>query len=93
MVQIAVPSRDDVREYRQLRTAVEQITGRINGRFTAPGRDVPVHCLYRGLTPQRLTACYAAADVMLVTPLVDGMNLAARTGRRRSVCPQCALTR
>jgi trehalose 6-phosphate synthase len=78
LVQIAVPSRDDAREYRQLRTAVEQITGRINGRFTVPGRDVPVHYLYRGLTPQRLTAYYAAADVMLVTPLVDGMNLVAK---------------
>jgi trehalose 6-phosphate synthase len=78
LVQVAVPSRDDAREYRQLRTAVEQITGRINGRFTVPGRDVPVHYLYRGLTPQRLTAYYAAADVMLVTPLVDGMNLVAK---------------
>jgi trehalose 6-phosphate synthase len=78
LVQIAVPSRDDAREYRQLRTAVEQITGRINGRFTLPGHDVPVHYLYRGLTPQRLVAYYAAADIMLVTPLVDGMNLVAK---------------
>jgi trehalose 6-phosphate synthase/phosphatase len=78
LVQVAVPSRDDAREYRQLRTAVEQIAGRINGRFTVPGRDVPVHYFYRGLTPQRLTAYYAAADVMLVTPLVDGMNLVAK---------------
>jgi trehalose 6-phosphate synthase len=78
LVQIAVPSRDDAREYRQLRTVVEQTTGRINGRFTVPGHDVPVHYLFRGLTPQRLTAYYAAADVMLVTPLVDGMNLVAK---------------
>jgi trehalose 6-phosphate synthase len=77
-VQIAVPSRDEVREYRQLRNQVEQITGRINGRFTAPGKDVPVHYLYRSLTPQSLTAYYACAEVMLVTPLVDGMNLVAK---------------
>jgi trehalose 6-phosphate synthase len=78
LVQVAVPSRDDVREYRQLRSQVEQIIGRINGRFTAPGHDVPVHYLYRGLPPEQLVAYYAAADVMLVTPLVDGMNLVAK---------------
>ena len=77
-VQVAVPSRDDVQEYRDLRGAVEQIVGRINGRFTAPGQDVPVHYLYRGLTPQRLAAYYAVADVLMVTPLVDGMNLVAK---------------
>ncbi len=77
-VQVAVPSRDDVREYRELRGAVEQIVGRINGRFTAPGQDVPVHYLYRGLPPQRLAAYYAVADVLMVTPLVDGMNLVAK---------------
>ena len=78
LVQVAVPSRDDAREYKQLRSRVEQIAGRINGRFTAPGKDVPVHYLYRSLTPQSLTAYYAAADLMLVTPLVDGMNLVAK---------------
>ena len=78
LVQVAVPSRDDVREYRQLRSSVEQIAGRINGRFTQPGKDVPVHYLYRSLDPQSLSAYYAAADVMLVTPLVDGMNLVAK---------------
>jgi trehalose 6-phosphate synthase len=77
-VQVAVPSRDDVAEYRDLRSAVEQTVGRINGRFTAPGQDVPVHYLYRGLPPQRLAAYYAIADVLMVTPLVDGMNLVAK---------------
>ena len=51
-LQVAVPSRDDVREYRNLRAAVERHIGRINGQFTEPGSDVPVHYLYRGL-PQR----------------------------------------
>lgn len=78
LVQVAVPSRDDVVEYRELRSQVEQITGRINGRVTRPGKDVPVHYLYRSLPPQSLAAYYAAADVMLVTPLVDGMNLVAK---------------
>jgi trehalose 6-phosphate synthase len=43
-----------------------------------PGGDVPVHYLYRSLAPQSLTAYYAVADVMLVTPLIDGMNLVAK---------------
>ena len=77
-LQVAVPSRDNVREYRQLRASVEQNIGRINGRFTEPGNDVPVHYLYRGLTQQQLAAYYAAADALLVTPLIDGMNLVCK---------------
>src|SRR5262245_36442822 len=67
VLQIAVPSRGDIREYRDLRGEVEQIVGRINGRFTSPGGDVPVHYLYRGLPSGQLYAHYAAADVCLVT--------------------------
>jgi trehalose 6-phosphate synthase len=77
-LQIAVPSRDDVREYRQLRSAVEQHVGRINGIYTRPGNDVPVHYLYRGLKPKQLAAYYAFADALLVTPLIDGMNLVCK---------------
>src|SRR6202012_744999 len=62
-LQIAGPSRDDVREYRQLRAAVEQHVGRINGRFTEPGNDVPVHYLYRSVSKQQLAAYYGVADV------------------------------
>jgi trehalose-6-phosphate synthase len=77
-LQIAVPSRDDVREYRQLRATVEQHVGRINGLYTEPGNDVPVHYLYRGLSQQQLAAYYALADALLVTPLIDGMNLVCK---------------
>ena len=77
-VQVAVPSRGEIREYRELRAQVEQLVGRINGRFTEPGLDVPIHYLYRGVTPDRLLAYYRAADVCLVTPLQDGMNLVAK---------------
>ena len=77
-LQIAMPSRDEVREYRQLRSTVEQIVGRINGLYTEPGSDVPVHYLYRGLSPQQLAAYYAFADALLVTPLIDGMNLVCK---------------
>ena len=77
-LQIAVPSRDNVREYRQLRGTVEQHIGRINGLFTEPGSDVPVHYFYRSLSPQQLAGYYALADALLVTPLIDGMNLVAK---------------
>ncbi len=78
LVQIAVPSRGNVEEYRALREQVEQITGRINGRFTRPGHDVPVHYLHRGVPREDLLAYYRLADLMLVTPLKDGMNLVAK---------------
>src|SRR5690242_16706314 len=78
LVQIAVPSRGEIREYRDLRASVEQAVGRINGRFTEPGADVPVHYLHRGVPPDRLLAYYRVADACLVTPLRDGMNLVAK---------------
>lgn len=77
-VQIAVPSRDDVEEYRVLRDEVELLVGRINGRFTEPGMDVPVHYLHRSIPQHRLAAYYRLADVMCITPLKDGMNLVAK---------------
>ena len=77
-VQIAVPSRGEVREYRQLRRQVDEAVGRINGRFTDPGADVPVYYLHRNVPRDRLLAYYRLADVCLVTPLRDGMNLVAK---------------
>jgi trehalose 6-phosphate synthase len=77
-LQIAVPSRDNVREYRTLRTTVEQHVGRINGLYTEPGSEPPVHYLYQGLKQRQLTAYYAFADALVVTPLIDGMNLVAK---------------
>lgn len=76
-VQVAVPSRSEVQEYIELRENVERIVGRINGRYGEPGR-VPVHYLYRSLPIKELVAYYRSADVMVVTPLRDGMNLVAK---------------
>lgn len=78
LVQIAVPSRGGVRQYQQLREQVELTTGRINGRFTEPGQDVPVHYFHQGVPRPALLAYYQLADQMLVTPLEDGMNLVAK---------------
>jgi trehalose 6-phosphate synthase len=76
-IQIAVPSREEVDEYKELRTEIEQLVGRVNGEFSFPGW-VPVHYHYRSLPHEDLVAYYAAADVGLVTPLRDGMNLVAK---------------
>ncbi len=76
-VQIAVPSREEVDEYKELRTEIEQLVGRVNGEFSFPGW-VPVHYHYRSFPHDELVAYYAAADIGLVTPLRDGMNLVAK---------------
>jgi len=76
-VQIAVPSREAVESYRKFRRQVEEAVGRINGT-TATLRSTPVHYLHRSVSRKRLAALYCAADVMLVTPLRDGMNLVAK---------------
>jgi trehalose 6-phosphate synthase len=76
-VQVAVPSREEVPAYQQLRVDIEQIVGRINGTYGEPGW-VPVSYLYRTLPLEEVVAYYVAADVMLVTPLRDGMNLVAK---------------
>lgn len=77
LIQIAVPSRESAVEYREMRTRVEQIVGRINGDYSEPGR-VAVHYFRRNLPREELAAFYAAADIMVVTPLKDGMNLVAK---------------
>ncbi len=76
-VQIAVPSREEVGDYQDLRTEIEQLVGRVNGEFSFPGW-VPVHYHYNSLPHEELVAYYAAADIGLVTPLRDGMNLVAK---------------
>lgn len=77
LVQIAVPSRENVGEYQVIREDIERIVGRINGSYGGDGW-VPVHYYYRSLDRTELIAHYRAADVMLVTPLRDGMNLVAK---------------
>ncbi|MFC4455474.1 bifunctional alpha,alpha-trehalose-phosphate synthase (UDP-forming)/trehalose-phosphatase [Deinococcus sonorensis] len=77
LVQIAVPSREEVESYAQLRSQVEGLVGRINGKHAQNGWT-PIHYVYRGLSREELVAHYRAADVMLVTPLRDGLNLVAK---------------
>ena len=77
LVQVAVPSRERVEQYGDLKARVERLVGEINGEFGELGRT-PIHYLHRNLPVEELVALYCAADVMLVTPLRDGMNLVAK---------------
>ncbi|HET6533504.1 MAG TPA: trehalose-6-phosphate synthase [Actinoplanes sp.] len=77
MVQVATPSRERVEHYQTLRVRVEREVGRINGEFGRVG--VPaVHYLHQSMPKAELAALYSAADIMMVTPLRDGMNLVAK---------------
>ncbi|HCZ48888.1 MAG TPA: trehalose-6-phosphate synthase [Gammaproteobacteria bacterium] len=78
LIQVVVPSRDDIPQYRDLKIRIEQLVGEINGEFTRPGGWVPIHYVYRALDRLKLIAYYRAAQIALVTPLKDGMNLVAK---------------
>ena len=77
LIQVAVPSRTHIEAYRKFRRHVDALVGRLNGAF-ATSRWAPVHYVYRSLSERELVALYRAADVMLVTPVRDGMNLVAK---------------
>ena len=77
MVQVAVPSRERILEYKDLRRRVEELVGQINGEFAEVGLAA-VHYLRRNLPFEELVAMYRAAEVMVVTPFADGMNLVAK---------------
>jgi len=76
-VQFAVPSRENVAGYAEMRHAIEHLAGRINGKHAHLGQQ-PVYYRYTSLARKQLIAFYRAADVMAVTPLRDGMNLVAK---------------
>ncbi|WP_155368168.1 alpha,alpha-trehalose-phosphate synthase (UDP-forming) [Catellatospora vulcania] len=77
MVQVAVPTRQQIDQYQALRERVEREVSRINGDHAGIGR-VCVHYLHQSFDRAELAALYLAADVMAVTPLRDGMNLVAK---------------
>ncbi len=74
---LVVPSRVQVSWYNDLRTQIEQLVGRINGEYGTIGWT-PINYMFRSLDFEPLTALYHAADVALITPLRDGMNLVAK---------------
>ena len=76
-VQVATPSRERVEAYKRLRTEVETTVGRINGTYGTLGSPA-VHYLHQSYPREEMAALFQVADVMLVTPLRDGMNLVAK---------------
>jgi alpha,alpha-trehalose-phosphate synthase [UDP-forming]/trehalose-phosphatase len=76
-LQISVPTRAEISDYAELRERVEGLVGRINGRF-GDTDWVPVRYLYRSYDQHVLAQLYRMADIALVTPLRDGMNLVAK---------------
>ena len=77
LVQVASPSRGRVDEYQRLRDDVELVVGRINGEHATVGHPA-VHYLHQSFPREEMAALYLVADVMLVTPLREGMNLVAK---------------
>ncbi|KIM58333.1 glycosyltransferase family 20 protein [Scleroderma citrinum Foug A] len=74
LVQLAVPSRQDVEEYQNLRATVNELVGRINGRFGTV-EFMPIHFMHKSLPFDELCALYTVSDVCLVSSTRDGMNL------------------
>ncbi|MFQ6069923.1 MAG: bifunctional alpha,alpha-trehalose-phosphate synthase (UDP-forming)/trehalose-phosphatase [Candidatus Aminicenantales bacterium] len=76
-IMLCVPSRAKVKHYSLLKEEVDSLVGRINGRFGMPGW-IPINYMYRSLPFEKLLPLYSVADVALITPLRDGMNLVAK---------------
>ncbi|MBW1988894.1 MAG: trehalose-6-phosphate synthase, partial [Deltaproteobacteria bacterium] len=89
-VQVVVPSRADIPEYRDLKAEIEGLVSEINGMFTRCAW-VPVHYQYRSLSREELIAYYRTSEMALITPLKDGMNLIAKEFCASSLEPCCVL--
>ncbi|KPK74305.1 MAG: hypothetical protein AMJ79_14515 [Phycisphaerae bacterium SM23_30] len=74
---ISVPSREDVSEYRNLLENIERKVSRINGKYSSI-KNVPIHFINKSIDFSDLCTLYSLADVAIVTPLIDGMNLVAK---------------
>ena len=74
---VSVPSREGIEEYQQLVEEVESRIGQLNGKY-ATLLNSPIHFIHGSIPFVDLCALYALADIALVTPLIDGMNLVAK---------------
>lgn len=74
---IIVPSRDKVESYAELKTKIDETIGSVNGIYSNMNWT-PIHYFYHGFSFEELCAMYYIADIALVTPLRDGMNLVAK---------------
>lgn len=77
LLQVCVPTRMEVPNYAELRAEIERLVGQINGEFGHPGY-VPLQYLFQPFSPEQVYQFYEHADVALVTPLRDGLNLVSK---------------
>jgi trehalose 6-phosphate synthase/phosphatase len=77
LIMLVVPSRDQVAQYADLKVEIDELVGRINAQYRTIGWN-PILYFYRSLPLEELTALYRLAEVALVTPMRDGMNLVAK---------------
>src|SRR5436305_1070252 len=90
LLQVVVPSREEIPNYKELRREVELLVSQINGEFTESGW-VPIHYMHRNLTRRQLVAYYRTADIALITSLKDGMNLVAKEFCSAQVDERCVV--
>jgi trehalose 6-phosphate synthase/phosphatase len=76
-IQVAAPSRAEVSAYADFERTVDELVGRINGRFGTP-RWAPIHYVHQSVSQRRVVALYLAADVLAATPHRDGLNLVCK---------------
>ncbi|RZK37284.1 MAG: bifunctional alpha,alpha-trehalose-phosphate synthase (UDP-forming)/trehalose-phosphatase, partial [Hymenobacter sp.] len=77
LIMLVVPSRDQVAQYADLKVEIDELVGRINAQYRTIGWN-PILYFYRSLPLEELTALYRLAEVALVTPMRDGMNLVSK---------------
>jgi trehalose 6-phosphate synthase/phosphatase len=77
LMQVVVPSRRHIPRYAELKIEIEGLVGEINGQFTTSGW-IPIQYIFRSLDKIELLAYYRTAEIALITPLKDGMNLVAK---------------
>ena len=77
LVLLAVPSRVGVEQYQQMKSEVDEIVGRVNGKYSSINR-MPIWYFYRSLPFQNLVDLYNYCEIALITPIRDGMNLVAK---------------
>ncbi|MEO8555657.1 MAG: trehalose-6-phosphate synthase [Actinomycetota bacterium] len=77
LMEVTLPSRQRVDTYRVLREGIERTVGQINGEYSVLG-STAIHYLHHSYPREEMAAMFVASDIMLVTPLRDGMNLVAK---------------
>ena len=77
LIMLTVPSRSNVPEYKQLKRDTDEIVGRVNGEF-ATVNWTPIWYYYRSMSFEDLIDLYSNADIAMITPIRDGMNLVAK---------------